>query len=94
MFVNDRLLAPNRDSTREAVKPELQEFLGKLFRGSEYTPVAWERSALPFCGVREVQSHVFGIRFAGQSCVLTSGGTCKLISVRLSSLNTGAYSTI
>jgi hypothetical protein len=37
VFVNDRLLAPNRDSTREAVKPELEAFLGKLFRGSEYT---------------------------------------------------------
>lgn len=37
VFVNDRLMAPNRDSTREAVKPELQEFLGKLFRGSEYS---------------------------------------------------------
>jgi len=37
VFVNDRLLAPNRDSTREAVKPELEAFLGKLFKGSEYT---------------------------------------------------------
>jgi hypothetical protein len=37
IFVNDRLMAPNSDSTREAVKPELQAFLGKLFQGSEYT---------------------------------------------------------
>ncbi len=37
VFVNDRLMAPNRDSTREVVEPELQEFLGKLFRGTEYT---------------------------------------------------------
>ncbi len=37
VFVNDRLVAPNRDSTREAVKPELDAFLGKLFQGSAYT---------------------------------------------------------
>jgi hypothetical protein len=37
VFINDRLMAPNRDSTREAVKPELQAFFGKLFQGSEYT---------------------------------------------------------
>jgi hypothetical protein len=37
VFVNDRLMAPNTDSTREAVKPELEAFLGKLFQGTEYT---------------------------------------------------------
>lgn len=37
VFVNDRLMAPNSDRTREAVKPELRVFLGKLFQGSEYT---------------------------------------------------------
>jgi hypothetical protein len=36
VFINDRLMAPNRDSTREAVKPDLQAFLGKLFHGGEY----------------------------------------------------------
>ncbi len=36
VFINDRLMAPNRDSTREAVKPELQEFFGTLFRGGDY----------------------------------------------------------
>ena len=36
VFINDRLLAPNLAATREAVKPELQAFLEKLFRGSEY----------------------------------------------------------
>lgn len=36
LFINDRLLAPNRDETREAVEPELRAFLQKLFGGSEY----------------------------------------------------------
>jgi hypothetical protein len=36
-FVNDRLLAPNRDSTREALHSDLETFFKKLFRGSEYT---------------------------------------------------------
>ena len=36
VFVNDRLLAPNLESTREAVDPELRRFLDKLFRGQEY----------------------------------------------------------
>src|SRR5689334_5606846 len=35
-FVNDRLLAPNRDTTREALRPELETFFEKLFCGSEY----------------------------------------------------------
>lgn len=37
LFINDRLLAPNRESTRRAAEPELREFLGRLFRGSEYS---------------------------------------------------------
>ena len=37
LFFNDRLLAPNRDATREAAQPDLDEFLRKLFRGSEYS---------------------------------------------------------
>jgi hypothetical protein len=37
LFVNDRLLAPNRESTREAAEPELRGFLGRLFRGAEYS---------------------------------------------------------
>ena len=36
-FVNDRLLAPNRDSTREALHSDFETFFKKLFRGSEYT---------------------------------------------------------
>ena len=36
-FVNDRLLAPNRDTTREAFHSEFETFFEKLFRGSEYS---------------------------------------------------------
>jgi hypothetical protein len=36
-FVNDRLLAPNRNSTREALRSDFETFFKKLFRGGEYT---------------------------------------------------------
>lgn len=34
--VNDRLLAPNKPETREAIQPELAPFLSKLFSGGEF----------------------------------------------------------
>jgi len=37
IFINDRLLAPNCDATREAAEPDFQTFLQKLFRGREYS---------------------------------------------------------
>ena len=37
LFINDRLLAPNHESTRKAAEPELREFLGRLFRGKDYS---------------------------------------------------------
>ena len=37
LFINDRLVAPNVDATREAIEPELRVFLQKLFGGSEYS---------------------------------------------------------
>jgi hypothetical protein len=45
-FVNDRLLAPNRDSTREALRSDFDTFFKKLFRGSEYT-LAYPNSSEP-----------------------------------------------
>lgn len=36
-YVNDRMLAPNRDDTREALHPDFETFFRKLFRGSEYS---------------------------------------------------------
>jgi hypothetical protein len=35
--INDRLLAPNKPETREAVQPELATLLSKLFAGGEYS---------------------------------------------------------
>ena len=37
VFLNDRLLAPNTEATREAAAPEFQVFFQKLFRGKEYS---------------------------------------------------------
>ena len=37
IFINDRLLAPNTDATREAAGPELRAFARKLFRGADYS---------------------------------------------------------
>jgi hypothetical protein len=36
-FINDRLLAPNRDTTREAFHSDFETFFERLFRGSEYS---------------------------------------------------------
>lgn len=36
-YVNDRLLAPNREATREAFHSDFEAFLEKLFRGDKYS---------------------------------------------------------
>jgi hypothetical protein len=37
IFINDRLLAPNTATTREALRPEFKTFAERLFGGSEYS---------------------------------------------------------
>ena len=37
VFINDRLLGPNRDASREELRRELETFLQGLFRGGEYS---------------------------------------------------------
>jgi hypothetical protein len=37
VFINDRLLAPNCDATREAFKSDFHAFFEKLFRGREFS---------------------------------------------------------
>jgi hypothetical protein len=37
IVINDRLLAPNNEETRQAVEPELKAFLDQLFGGREYS---------------------------------------------------------
>ena len=42
--INDRLLAPNSEETREAVASDLRAFSKKLFAGDEYS-VSYDRDA-------------------------------------------------
>ncbi len=37
IFINDRLLAPNSDATRESADSEFRAFARKLFRGADYS---------------------------------------------------------
>ena len=37
VFINDRLLAPNREETREGVRPDFEAFSEELFRGADYS---------------------------------------------------------
>ena len=37
IFLNDRLIAPNNNATRDAADPDFQLFFRKLFRGKEYS---------------------------------------------------------
>ena len=37
LFINDRLLAPNSDFTRQAAQPDLDAFFNKLFRGNAFS---------------------------------------------------------
>lgn len=37
VFINDRILAPNREETRAALQPDFQSFAEGLFRGAEHS---------------------------------------------------------
>ncbi len=37
LFINDRLLVPNRDVTRQVIEPELRSLFQSLFAGEEYS---------------------------------------------------------
>src|SRR5713226_2156391 len=37
VFINDRLVAPNRDATHQAVKSDFEIFFQELLRGNEYS---------------------------------------------------------
>jgi hypothetical protein len=37
VFINDRLLAPNREESREKLKPEFQKFADRLFGAGRYS---------------------------------------------------------
>jgi hypothetical protein len=51
LFINDRLLAPNNDVTRQSAEPELRVFLGRLLAGEGYS-LAYEADPRRLFGVR------------------------------------------
>jgi hypothetical protein len=51
IFINDRLLAPNSDETRQTADPELRAFLGRLLVGEGYS-LAYEAEPRRLFGVR------------------------------------------
>jgi hypothetical protein len=57
-FVNDRLLAPNRDATRETFHSDLEMFFEKLFRGNEYS-LSYASEPRKLFGVSLKTSRVF-----------------------------------
>ena len=57
-FVNDRLLAPNQDATREGLHSDFERFFEKLFRGSEYS-LSYTSEARKLFGVSVKTSRTF-----------------------------------
>jgi hypothetical protein len=57
-FVNDRLLAPNRDATREALHSDFETFFEKLFRGGEYS-LSYASDPRKLFGVSAKSSRIF-----------------------------------
>ena len=57
-FVNDRLLAPNRDATREAFHSDFEAFFEKLFRGSKYS-LSYASDPRRLFGVSVKSSRIF-----------------------------------
>jgi hypothetical protein len=60
LFFNDRMLVPNREGTRETVEPDLTEFLGRLFRGGEYS-VSFVREPRELFGVSVKSARTFPV---------------------------------
>jgi len=60
VFINDRLAAPNTDSTREATKSELNGFFGKLFHGADFS-LSHETDPRRLFGVSAKSSRLFSV---------------------------------
>jgi hypothetical protein len=58
LFVNDRLLAPNNDATREAMEPEIRAVCTRLFAGKEYS-LEYDRDPLHLFSVTVKTSEEF-----------------------------------
>lgn len=60
LFFNDRMLVPNRVGTRETVEPDLTAFLGRLFRGDEYS-VSFVHQSRELFGVSVKSARTFPV---------------------------------
>jgi len=60
LFINDRLLAPNRELTREAAQPELDVFFRQLFRGSDFS-LSYDRDPRRLFAVSVASSRPFQV---------------------------------
>jgi hypothetical protein len=56
--INDRLMAPNKPETREAIQPELAMLLSKLFAGGEYS-LTYQESPRDLFSVAVKSSGIF-----------------------------------
>lgn len=59
--INDRLLAPNDDETRQALEPEIRGFLSDLFAGEEFQ-LTFENDHRKLFGARIAASRPFTLR--------------------------------
>jgi len=60
VFINDRLLAPNSDATREALGSEFSDFFQKLFRGDDFS-LSYGRDRRRLFSVSVKTSRPFGV---------------------------------
>jgi hypothetical protein len=60
LFINDRLVAPNRAETRDATKRDFQIFFEKLFRGSEFS-ITYESDPRRLFGVFAKSTKSFSV---------------------------------
>jgi hypothetical protein len=61
IVVNDRLLAPNNQATRQAAEPELKAFLDQLFAGEKYS-LAYSSEPRRLFGVTATAAREFSTR--------------------------------
>jgi len=60
IFINDRLIAPNMEATREEFRPELHKFLQRLFGGGEFA-LTYGADPRRLFGVRVSSSRSFSV---------------------------------
>jgi len=60
LFINDRLLAPNREDVRQMFQPDFKALLDKLFRGSDYA-MSYDADPRRLLGLSAKSSRPFSI---------------------------------